>query len=299
MTGYGKNYTKIVNDYDLESFGNQNVVELFYDNVGDFDYAGTHTFFLENKIAYLNSENEWFYDNDTGYLYVRLTDDSVPNMINIRAKVQTYSLEVLCPNITISNINFFGSTLKITNTENVKIKNCDFLYPSCYAHMLNQINYGDNINPVNQEIFNNYTKLINCNNCIIENCVFKYVDGLAIGIIGNNNYLINNHFSYIDKSLTNLPDNAATIHIEGSNNLIQKNTIFKVGISSTINPGNNAIIEYNNIYETGFLQTHGATISLTDDQQINVKVRYNWVHDTEKYGIFFDGNENYDFQRPL
>ena len=62
--------------------------------------------------------------------------------------------------------------------------------------------------------------------------------------------------------------------------------------SYDLHPVQKEIIEYNNIYETGFLQTHGATISLTDEQQINVKVRYNWVHDTEKYGIFFDGNDD-------
>ena len=49
--------------------------------------------YLQYRILYnLNSENEWFYDNDTKYLYVWLTGDAVPTTTNIRAKQQSYSL---------------------------------------------------------------------------------------------------------------------------------------------------------------------------------------------------------------
>ena len=34
-----------------------------------------HYYYLENKLEYLNSENEWFFDNDTKYLYVWLPSD--------------------------------------------------------------------------------------------------------------------------------------------------------------------------------------------------------------------------------
>ena len=71
---------------------------------------------------------------------------------------------------------------------------------------------------------------------------------------------------------------------------IKNNTIHKTAASSTLNPGNEPIVEYNNLYESGYLQSDGAMIHCMVNQQPNVKIRYNWVHDTIKYGIRFDGD---------
>jgi hypothetical protein len=76
----------------------------------------------------------------------------------------------------------------------------------------------------------------------------------------------------------------------GSNNTIKNNTIHKTAASSTLNPGNEPIVEYNNLYESGYLQSDGAMIHLMVAQQANAKIRYNWVHDTIKYGIRCDGD---------
>ena len=107
-----------------------------------------HYYYLENKIEYLNSENEWFFDNTTKYLYVWLQGDNVPSLTNIRAKTQSYSLNVTASNVSVKDINFFSTTLKGNNADNLNVSNCNFLYASCYAHMLNQINYGSNIDPI-------------------------------------------------------------------------------------------------------------------------------------------------------
>ena len=49
-------------------------------------------------------------------------------------------------------------------------------------------------------------------------------------------------------------------------------------------------MEYNDLSDTGHLQSDGAMIHLMAEQQNNAKIRYNWVHDTIKYGIRFDGD---------
>ena len=48
---------------------------------------------MENKLQYLNSENEWFFDNDTKYLYVWLPSDEVPSLTN---KYKTTKLFFKC-----------------------------------------------------------------------------------------------------------------------------------------------------------------------------------------------------------
>ena len=81
-----------------------------------------------------------------------------------------------------------------------------------------------------------------------------------------------------------------TFRLMGSNNTIKNNTIHKTAASSTLNPGNAPLVEYNNLSQSGYLQSDGAMIHLMVAQQANAKIRYNWVHDTIKYGIRCDGD---------
>ena len=134
------------------------------------------------------------------------------------------------------------------NADNLIIHNCNFLYPNCYAHMLNQINYGNNMNPLIDEIYDNQTNISSSENCTISNCSFKYTDGSVLEISGGNNTITNNYFSYIDKTVCNLSSVMTSITMNGSYNIISHNTIHKTGASSTINPGNYSIVEYNNLY---------------------------------------------------
>ena len=79
-----------------------------------------------------------------------------------------------------------------------------------------------------------------------------------------------------------------TIRMNGSDNVFRKNTIHKTGASATVKIGNSALVEYNNIYDTGHLQSDGSMIQFTEAEQDGAICRYNWLHDTEKYGARFD-----------
>ena len=80
-----------------------------------------------------------------------------------------------------------------------------------------------------------------------------------------------------------------SLRLMGDENFVRNNT-FRKTKSSTLNSGNAPIIEYNDMAESGYLQSDGAMIHLMTAQQQNAKIRFNWVHDTIKYGIRFDGN---------
>ena len=67
-------------------------------------------------------------------------DDEEPTLDNIRLKTQSYALDISAKNVTLENLNFFGTTFKANNADNLLVSNCNFLYPSCYAHMVNEIN---------------------------------------------------------------------------------------------------------------------------------------------------------------
>ena len=65
----------------------------------------------------------------------------------------------------------------------------------------------------------------------------------------NPNIIEDCYFNYIDKTVTNLSSVMTTLRLMGSNNIIRKNTIHKTAASSTLNPGNEPIVEYNNLYD--------------------------------------------------
>ena len=285
--GSFKSYTKVVNSQTIDT-GNS-VIRLSYDNVALWKEKH-HYFYLENKLEFLNSANEWYFDNATKYLYVWLPGDAVPSLTNIRAKTQSYSLNVTSSNVSVKDINFFSTTLKGNNADNLLVSNCNFMYASCYAHMLNQINYGSNIAPASNEVFTTQTYINSSSNVNINKCAFRYTDGDVIHVSGGNTKVEDCYFNYIDKTVCNLSSVMTTFRLMGSNNTIKNNTIHKTAASSTLNPGNEPIVEYNNLSQSGYLQSDGAMIHLMVAQQANAKIRYNWVHDTIKYGIRCDGD---------
>ena len=134
--GSFKSYTKIVNSSVLDNASNY--IRLTYDPVQLYK-TKHHYYYLENKLEYLNSQNEWFFDNNSKYLYVWLENNEIPDLQSIRAKVQTYSLNITTNDVSIENINLFSTTIKGNNADNLKVYNCNFMYSSCYAHMLSLI----------------------------------------------------------------------------------------------------------------------------------------------------------------
>ena len=278
--GSYKTFTKNITNMNLNN--TDKTITLSYPTV-DLWKTKHHYYYLENHIQFLNSQNEWFFDTNDNYLYIRLTNDVDPKTVEIRAKFQTYAFNIINHNVTIQDLDFFGTTFKASKN-NISIINCNFLYPSCYARSISKINY-DNDN----DVFDNTTIIKSGTNCTIDKCSFRYTDGTALEMWGGNNTLSDCYFSYIDKTVANLSSVMTTIRLNGDDNLVKNNTFYKTGASSTLNSGNKAIIEYNNLSQSGFLQSDGALIHAMVNQQPDIKIRFNWCHDSIKYGIRFDG----------
>ena len=68
--GSFRTYTKKINSQTLDNANN--LIRLSYDNVATWK-TKHHYYYLENKLEYLNSENEWFFDNNTKYLICLVT----------------------------------------------------------------------------------------------------------------------------------------------------------------------------------------------------------------------------------
>jgi len=250
-----------------------------YDPVPDWK-TKHHDYFLEGKLAFLDSEGEWFLDTLTNDLYFWPPDNSNPNNLQIRGKVQSYAFDISNSDyIAIQNLEFFGTTFKITNGDFTRIEGCNFWYPSCYKRMLGIIDTQPDM-----------SLITGSSNCIIYKCAFRYTDGSALEIYSNNNTIEDCYFYHIDYTATDLNGLMTTVQMGGSGNIIRRNTMHKMGASATLNPGDEALIELNNMYDSGYMQSDGSLIQCMVGQQPNVEIRYNWLHDTIKYGSRFDGN---------
>ena len=238
-----------------------------------------HDYFLERKLEFLDSEGEWFYDINSSSIYLWTPGNVNPNSLNIRGKIQSYAFDIVNSDyVEIRNIEFFGTTFKFHNCDYSKVYNCNLVYPSCYKRMLGIVG----VEP-DMSIFTSSS------NCIVSNSAFRYTDGSAIEMYSNNNTIENCYFYHIDYSVADLSSVMTTVRMGGTNNIFRRNTMHKMGASSTLNVGNASIIELNDISDSGYLQSDGALVHCMINQQPNIQVRYNWLHDTIKYGVRFDG----------
>ena len=252
---------------------------IFYYEPVDLWKTKHHDYFLENKIEFLDSPGEWFYDVDSSLVYFWAPDNANPNNLNIRGKVQSYAFEIIDSDyIEIRDLEFFGTTFKFENSDYSIIDHCNLVYPSCYKRMLGVVDTQPEMS-----IFTSSS------NCRVINSAFRFIDGSALEMYSGSNTIENCYFYHIDYTATDLNGLMTTIQMGGSNNIFRRNTMHRMGASATLNPGNSAIIELNDMSDSGHMQSDGALVQCMVGQQPNVQIRYNWLHDTEKFGARFDG----------
>ena len=238
-----------------------------------------HDYFLERKLEFLDAEGEWFYDVESSKLYFWPPNDMNPNFLNIRGKNQSYAFEVNNSDyVELRDLEFFGTTFKFNNCDYAVVDRCNLFYPSCYKRMLGLVGTQPEMSIFNSSSY-----------CTVSNSAFRYTDGSALEMYSHNNTIDNCYFYHIDYTATDLNGLMTTIQMGGSGNTFKRNTLHKMGASATLNPGDAAVIELNDISESGYVQSDGALVQCMVGQQPDVQIRYNWLHDTEKFGARFDG----------
>ena len=244
-----------------------------YDPVPDWKLKH-HDYFLEGKLEFLDSENEWFFNPETKELYLYPPDGLDPNELEIRGKVKSYAFDITNSDyVELKNIEFFATTFRFTNSDYGLVEGCNLFYPSCYKRMLGVVD-----TPPEMSIFTSSS------NSKVSKSAFRFTDGSALEMYSGNNTIEDCYFYHIDYTATDLNGLMTTIQMGGSNNVFKNNTMHKLGASATLNPGNEALIEFNDMSDSGYMQSDGALIQCMVGQQPGTEIRYNWLHDTIKYG---------------
>lgn len=269
-----------------------------YETIGSGYKTKHHYYFLEKKLAFLDSANEWFYDKSTKTLYAWSSTGTGSDLNNvnakIRGKVQTFALNFTnCSNVILEGFKFFATTITIQNSNNVKVKNNVFSYPNYSRRMLDDQISPYNTHPLVTNIDQNLsTGKLHSNgtssNCTFSGNVFEYTDGEALLLAGNNHFVSNNYFHHIDWSCAETQSLGLSIYSSGTDLTFDHNIMHTLGASATLNLGERAKVLYNDISNTGLSQSDGSIVQITKGIVEGTETAYNWLHDTEKYGFRFD-----------
>ncbi|MCK5174767.1 MAG: right-handed parallel beta-helix repeat-containing protein, partial [Planctomycetes bacterium] len=248
-----------------------------------------HFYLIEGKLNLLDAEREWFYDKISRTLYLWAPGGIDPSSLNVRGKTLTYCFDVTSSDfITLKGLNFFGGTINFYTSRDALIEDCNFTYPSCSKRMLGVVGISPEVTRIRQ------AKGADRSDCVLRNCVFAYTDGHGIFTLGNGNMTENCYFHHIDYAGCDAPTIMAALYMEGYDNVFRQNTLHTFGCSVGYSPGDRGVIEYNNISDGAYVQHDGTLVQCMVNQQTNVKIGYNWVHDNPRLGIRFDGSGGRD-----
>jgi len=272
-----------------------------------FEYGATPTiwksqqhfyYFVQNKLELLDNDDEWYFDTITKRAYIYSSTGAPTG--TYRGKHQPYGINVSgWQHVTVKDINFFSSTLKCANCDNFTLENSNFEFGGSSRRALGQVAKKPEI----LLISSNIKDLAYRSNNTLRNVSVKNVDGQGLIMRGNGSIIENCYFKNIDWAATETYAPSSSLVLDGNYSLFRYNTVETAGTSETLatkgaspvgsgkytGPDGGVITaEYNEISHTGFAQNDGAIIQLRIAAQRGSILRYNWLHDSNKYGLRFD-----------
>ena len=271
----------------------------FNGDYGKFHLSVKHSrYFFEDKLELLDAKEEWHFDKDTNVLsFIPPTGFDMETAV-IRGKVKTYAMSITdAQHMVIRNFDFFGTTLeteskKETNhTSHIKLDSNHFKYPSYSKRMLGdsgriqptklggEFRSKDNFPKGSFHIFNN---------------TFYGTDGWAVAFYGERSTIENNFFMHNDWTGNNMLKHGggeSTIKGRSDDDTYIRNTLYRNGNGCGIRPSKRSTVAYNRIIGQCFgkQQNDGAAIQFAIPFQPNSNITHNWISDSPKLGIRYDG----------
>ena len=273
----------------------------YNDDLENIHWTPRHNqYYLEAALDLLDTHGEWFYDVSTKILYLipPVGECPDPSTASLRGRTMDYSLTITnTTQLTIANMTFLAATINAhsvdheeSHIDEIHLESLKMLYQSSSKRML-----GINLIP-------NWTKLMAYANMghgvevrgrlSVVNCTFEGGEGTALQFAGEDSILENNLFLYNDWTGHDNGNGGTVLsqdHSTGDHFI--HNTLMYNGRSAGVRLGNKATIEYNEIIGQceGKIQNDGAGIQVQNNPQDGVKITNNWVHDSPKSAVRFDG----------
>ena len=275
-----RSYSRTVNSWD-------SITGSFtYDTVPNWKIK-EHAYMLEGKRELIDVDGEWWFDNSNNELHYQTPSGQDANNLDLRVKTQPYAITVTnSDGVTIQGIDFFGTTIKVEECDSCSFTNSTLEYPSTSKRGLGI---------VGEDVDDRWaTRFYRSTNTFVDQISIAYTDGTAIEFHGsagqsNNNTINNSYFYHIDWSVTDLPGLMVSVFEGGRDFTFSNSTVHLTGASATLSLGDAPQVLYNEVWATGYLQSDGAVVQMMQEEQTDANIAYNWIHDTDKYGIRMDG----------
>ncbi len=230
-------------------------------------------FYVYNIIEELDTEGEYYFDKQTGYLYV-YSEDINSEKYEISCEGD-FTVKLLnCENVTVSDLticNSYSDLVNIISGRNNVVKNCEFK------------------NSVLRAVY-----VAGCENALIDSCNMYNLGGGGVYFSSGNRKTLSGGANVIkncvihDYQLINRGYTGA-INMLGVNHEASNNLIYN-GYSMGINMyGNNLLIENNELHhiceetsDMGVIYSHG------DWSFRGNVINHNYIHDTKAHWLGAD-----------
>jgi len=258
------------------------VDNFMYGDSGGTYKTVSHYFFFDSKLNLLDNETEWYFDPSGKTLYLWAPGGGVPE--NVRGKNQDNAFFFTDSEyIQVKGLNFFATTFRMDNCDDMTVEDCDLNYP-CF----NKRTLGDT-----GEIFGTLIK--NSSQVSILNCSFANTDGLVIKIWGGTSNTVENcTLHHLDYTVAHHSGNSGFIWWKNSSfGVFRQNTVYLTGASEGVMTSDDMLVELNDFSGVGQLQNDGAVVHLFQGHE-NVDVVRNWFHGNRKPALrMSDGPKDY------
>ncbi len=262
--------------------------EQYGESPNESQPASGARYFIEGHINCLDAPGEWFYDKDTGEVYVWFRDSGSPAGRYIEAKNQNFVLTVKNSEfIDFKGITLLGAAFKLDETYETSFEDCNFLYSSYLKKMLG-VYKGGGVQDGYSAPFNHTVGSRDPANLTWRNCEFFGSEGISLYIRTTGGHLVENcwfHNAQFGRSLF-----GAVSDKKGSGTTLRRNTFHTLGVANATKNGPHGLLEYNLAYNFMF---HGdfSVYQIPMPTQPTTTVRYNWaLNGAGRNGIRFDGD---------
>lgn len=293
------------------------------DTANDFSYQteiGRGLFFT-NALKFIDSPDEWYYNQSTTTLYVWLNDTLNPNLLNVRVPIREYNYGLLIDgrsHFKVENIAFTNGSMggvRAQNATNIFLSGIKIYKTSGIGIFMNNVTKPKIVNCQISDMVNTGIQLSGCKNYkVTHNKISRcglnnyYINGYSrwgitsnsgyggliafnfIDTVGSSGILLVDSFSVVEKNFIN--NSCASITDNGAIYLVA------AGKSKQNTPIHADTIRYNFICNTKG-DTSGTTHRSTLVQGIDISdysghcyVAYNTVYDNAQDGIKVFGGFN-------
>ncbi len=236
-------------------------------------------YFLYGLKAFLDSEEEWYWDKVERKLYLK----TAPAGRLIESKRRETAVDLSgTTGVTLSNIAVKGATIISDDaTQNASIDRIRAEYVNQAANFDNGYVY-DNAN--------NGILLAGRNN-ILQNSELAYASGGLVTLQGENNRLINNYIHDADYT----GGWVSAVNLAGIGHVAAFNTITRAGRDLiNLRQTKAGLIEHNDISYAGELCEDLGMLYTYSADGAGTEIRYNRIHDSEiANGIYLDNNSTH------